>query len=101
MRSKYEIRYIPIAVEDLLSIYDWIADDSPNRAAAFVEKIDKKILNLENHPQLGRMPRNEKLKLFGYRVLIIDSFLIFYKVHSQVIEIHRVVHGSRNLDDLI
>jgi plasmid stabilization system protein ParE len=46
MPDKYAIRYLPIAVDDLLSIYDWIADDSPARATSFTEKLDKRINNL-------------------------------------------------------
>jgi hypothetical protein len=33
--------------------------------------------------------------------LILDSYLVFYKIRNQVIEIHRVVHASRNLDHFI
>lgn len=101
MPDKYGIRYLPVAVDDLLSIYDWIADDSPARAASFTEKLDKRINSLSNHPYLGRVPKHEKLRAFGYRVLIVEPYLVFYVVRGQIIEIHRVVHGSRNLDDIV
>ena len=101
MPDKYAIRYLPVAVDDLLSIYDWIADDSPARATSFTEKLDKRISNLSTHPYLGRLPKDDKLRAFGYRVLVIESFLVFYVVRGQRIEIHRVVHGSRNLDDIV
>jgi addiction module RelE/StbE family toxin len=101
MRSKYTLRYLPIAVDDLISIFDWVAADSPSNAAMFIEKLDQHILNLKNHPSLGRIPRDEKLKDFGYRVLIIESYLVFYMVRDMTVEIHRVIHGSRNLDDII
>jgi plasmid stabilization system protein ParE len=101
MPDKYAIRYLPIAVDDLLSIYDWIADDSPARATAFTEKLDKRINNLTIHPYLGRIPKHEKLQAFGYRVLVIGSYLVFYVVRGHIIEIHRVVHGSRHLDDIV
>ena len=101
MPDKYAIRYLPIAVDDLLSIYDWIADDSPTRATSFTEKLDKRIYNLTTHPYLGRIPKHEKLQAFGYRVLVIESYLVFYVVRGQIVEIHRVVHGSRHLDDIV
>jgi plasmid stabilization system protein ParE len=34
-------------------------------------------------------------------VLIIDSYLVFYLVREKLIEIHRVVHGSRDLEHLV
>ncbi len=101
MPAKYTLRYLPIAQVDLVSIFDYIAQDSPNRALSFVEKLDQRIGRLEQHPNLGRVPRHPKLREFGYRVLIVESYLVFYIVRGQTIEIHLVVHGSRNLDHLI
>ena len=101
MPDKLAVRYLPIAVDDLLSIYDWIADDNPTRATSFAEKLDKHINNLTTHPYLGRIPKHEKLRAFGYRVLVIESYLVFYVVRGKIIEIHRVVHGSRHLDDIV
>lgn len=101
MANKYTIRYLPIAVDDLVSIFDWIANDSPANADAFIKKLDRRILNLKNHPLLGRIPRDEKLKYCGYRLIIIESYLVFYIVRDKTVEIHRVIHGSRNLSDII
>ena len=101
MPDKFMLRYLPAAQDDLLSILDFIAQDSPTRAIKFIDKLDNRIGLLEDNPQLGRVPRHSKLREYGYRVLIIESFLIFYAIHGQIIEIHRVVHGSRNLDALI
>ncbi len=101
MPAKYTLRYLPIAQDDLVSIFDYIAQDSPNRALSFVEKLDQRIGRLEQHPNLGRVPRHPKLREFGYRVLIVESYLVFYIIRGQTIEVHRVVHGSRNLDHLI
>jgi toxin ParE1/3/4 len=101
MANKYVLRYLPVAVEDLISIFDWIASDSPTNAAAFIDKLDQRIGNLETHPFLGRIPRDDRLKSSGYRVLVIESYLVFYIVRFKTVEIHRVVHGSRNLEDIL
>ena len=101
MKSKHALRYLPVAVDDLISIFDWIANDSPANADAFIKKLDTQLLNLRNHPFLGRIPRDEKLKDFGYRVLIIEAYFVFYIVRNRTVEIHRVLHGSRNLEDII
>ena len=101
MANNYNLRYLPVAVDDLISIFGWIAGDSPSNAAAFVDKLDQRLGNLETHPFLGRIPRDDQLKSSGYRVLVIDSYLVFYIVRGKTVEIHRVVHGSRNLDDIL
>ncbi len=101
MANKYILRYLPVAVDDLISIFDWIANNSPATAAAFIEKLDQRIGSLKTHPFLGHIPRDDKLKGSGYRVLVIESYLVFYVVRAKTVEIHRIIHGSRNLDDII
>lgn len=53
------------------------------------------------NPLIGHVPKDETLKGFGERILVIKSFLVFDVIRGRTIEIHRVVHGSRNLDDII
>jgi toxin ParE1/3/4 len=102
MEYKYILRYLPVAYDDLISIFDWIAKDSPAKAAVFLEKLDSRIGRLRTHPFLGHISCDDRLKNAGYRILVIESYLIFYIIiRGKIIEIHRVVHGSRNLDDII
>lgn len=101
MSAKYKLQYLPVAQDDLISIFDYIAQDSPNRALAFVDKLDRHVGLLEQNPLLGRIPKHEKLREYGYRVLTVDSYVVFYIIRRHTIEVHRVVHGSRNLDHLI
>jgi len=101
MANRFTLRYLPIAVDDLISIFDWIADDNPANAAAFIEKLDQRIGRLRTHPFLGHLPRDDKLQSSGYRVLVIESYLVFYIVRGKIVEIHCVVQGSRHLEDII
>lgn len=101
MPDKYTLRYLPAADSDLVGIFDFIAQDSPNRALSYLRKLDKRVKLLERYPRLGRVPRHRKLREYGYRVLIVESYLVFYIVREQTVEIHRVIHGSRNLDMII
>ena len=101
MPGKATLRYLPVAQDDLVCILEFIATDSPRRAISFVNRLDERMSQLEHHPLLGRIPRHPKLREYGYRVLVIEDYLAFYIVRGQTIEIHRVVHGSRNTDHLI
>jgi plasmid stabilization system protein ParE len=67
MEHKYILRYLPVAYDDLISIFDWIAKDSPAKAAAFLEKPDSRIGSLRTHPFLGHISCDDKLKNAGYR----------------------------------
>jgi plasmid stabilization system protein ParE len=101
MPSSLPLRYLPAAQEDILSILGHIALDSPSRAVTFTDLLDKRIGALSAHPQLGRVPRHPHLRAMNYRVLVIESYLVFYQHRETFIEIHRVVHGSRNLDHML
>jgi toxin ParE1/3/4 len=101
MASKYTLRYLPVAVDDLVSIFDWMANDGPRNAAAFVENLGQRIGDLRTPPLAGRIPQEDILEKSGYRVLVIESYLVFYLIRGRTVEVHRVIHGSRNLDDIV
>ena len=101
MPAKYKLRYLPAAEKDLLSILEWIAKDSPDHAISFINKLDKRISILETFPKTGRIPRHPKLSESGYRILVIESYIAFYKIVGHTIQVHRVIRGSRNLDMII
>ncbi len=101
MPNKCNLRYLSIAQDDLVSILDWIAQDSASRAKVFVDSVANRIGRLEHHPLMGRIPRNEKLKKLGYRVLVVENYLVFYVQRGRTVEIHRVLHGSRHFDEIL
>jgi toxin ParE1/3/4 len=101
MPIKYTLRYLPAAQDDLLSILDFIARDSAGRALSFVERLEASIGSLEGQPLLGHVPRNPRLRESGYRILVIESYLAFYIIRADDIEVHRIIHGSRDLDHLV
>lgn len=101
MADNFAIRYLPVAIDDLLSIFDWIAADNRSKAASFLDSLDERIRILSSNPRIGRVPRQEDLKRLGYHVMAIDSYLVFYIVRGSTVEIHRVLHGSRNLEDVL
>ena len=101
MARRLQVRYLPAAEKDLLSIYDWIAAENPERAASFIEELDRTISRLAVHPLMGTVPKHSGLKQAGYRVLIVGAYLVFYKLHRNRIQVFRVVHGSRNLEAII
>ena len=98
MPEKHSSRYLPAAQEDPLSIFDFIAEDSPGRALSFLDRLQAQIGALEQHPFLGRVPRHPRLRKDGYRVLVVESYLVFYILRESSIEVHRVLHGSRDLE---
>ena len=101
MSKKYKIEYLPIAQEDLSDIFDYIKEDNPDAAANFIERIDKAVSKLELFPLLGTIPKDERLQMLGYRMLVIGKYLAFYVIRGNIIEIRRIIHGSRKYSFLL
>ncbi|MYL85219.1 type II toxin-antitoxin system RelE/ParE family toxin [Desulfovibrio aerotolerans] len=87
----------PRAKSDLIDIWDYIAEDSEERADSFVAKIHEKFLLLAGRPVIGRV-RDELEK--NIRSFPIGKYIIFYRPIADGIEVVRVLHGSRDLDAL-
>lgn len=85
----------PRAKADLVEIWDYIADDSENRADAFVETINQKLAVLAERPNIGRA-RDELGK--NIRSFPVGRYVIFYMPIQGGIDVVRVLHGARDLD---
>jgi toxin ParE1/3/4 len=91
-------RLSPQAEADLEEIGDYIAEDNPANARRFIERLTSKLKALGRHPMTGRArpELRSDLRSFPY-----GAYLILYRVVGDGVEIVRVVHAARNLDDLI
>ena len=48
-----------------------------------LEELEKNILSLGDHPNLGMVPRYSVLRRQGFKVLILEKNLVFYKVNEE------------------
>jgi addiction module toxin, RelE/StbE family len=99
--AKYNIEYLPLAYEDLEDIFTYIVEDDPEAAANLLNEIDSAILHLEDFPDMGLTPKNQRLANRCYKMLIIDDYLVFYVVVGDTVEIRRIVSGKRNFAKLL
>ena len=96
MPTRHTISYLSIAQKDLTGTIDTIAEESARAAADFVEKLDHHIGLLARHPRMGVVPKDTVLKSKGYRMLVVGSYLVFYVILEEKVEIRRVLHAKRN-----
>lgn len=101
MERKFEISYLSIALSDLEEIIAYIRVDSPKAAFKMVEKINEIISRLQYFPESGTVPRDKRLKKLGYRIIVVDNYLVFYTFKDNIVEIRRVLHGMRNYKFLL
>ena len=101
MSEPYESRYLSTAERDLIDIFEYIKKDNPSAAISQLEKFDKSVSRLALNPFLGVTPKDERLKKLGYRILIVDKYLVFYVAKAETVQIRRIIHGARRYDFLI
>jgi toxin ParE1/3/4 len=87
----------PEAESDLDEIWWCIAQDSPNNADSFLDRIQKQCIVLVDFPHMGTS-RDEITT--GLRSYPVGNYLIFYFPLDDGIEIVRVLHGSRDIQPL-
>ncbi len=87
----------PRAELDLLDIWDYIADDSLDRADEFLDRIEGKLQTLARNPGLGR--RREEL-LPGLQGFPIGNYVVFYREIEDGIDVIRVLRGSRDIEEI-
>lgn len=50
---------------------------------------------------MGQIPKDNRLQSLKYRILVIDSYLVFYVVKDTIVEIRRILHGKRRYSFLL
>ena len=94
MEKRYSVEYLPIAALDLTEIIDSIKMN-------LIDNIDESISKLELFPHIGIVPKDIRLQSLGYRILIIQNYLVLYIVMDDIAEIHRIISGKRKYSYLL
>ena len=100
----YRILRTDKASDQLFDLIQYIAADAgAETALSYLDKLDAAILNLAQFPYSGTVPRYSTLKKQGYRVLIVERHLIFYKVdeEKQTVMIHGIFDGRQEYQNLV
>lgn len=88
----------PAAQKDLMDIKQYISDelDNPVAAIRIVTKVTKRIKDLVDFPNMGAL-LSSKIKFeTGYRYIVCDNYIVFYRFEGDSIYIDRVLHGKRD-----
>jgi toxin ParE1/3/4 len=92
----YHVSLTESARNDLFQIASFITADSGYKETAteYIGKLEVGILSLKDYPERGSIPRYKLLRLQGFRILIIESHLVFYKIIDQnkAVIVYRILH---------
>lgn len=99
--DSYEVRLYPAAKQDLLDIIDALNTLSPDAALRYYDLLTEKIASLAQLPERCPHPRDLALAARGYRVLIMENYLVFYVVSGHSVQIRRILYGRRDYRALL
>ncbi len=87
---------------DLQAIYRYIRPDDEAIARRFLESAYDSFEFLADHPMIGRArPEFGHPDLRSWRVQGFRNYLIFYRPDSGRVQVWRVLHGSRDLHQIV
>lgn len=96
--NKYNIEYSKESKQDLIDIKQYIKYhlQEPLIAQKLISKIKTEIDNLKNNPELYAIIDDDVIKRLEIRKLIVDNYIVFYRIKNNNIQIVRIMYGRRN-----
>lgn len=98
-QTRYRLRYLPLFWDNLNSAITYIADTLHNPAAAerLLGQIEAVILSHRENPLMVPIYRTTKKRPHPYYWFEVGSYMVFYVVLDDVMEVRRIVYGARDL----
>ena len=101
---KYKVIRTDTADTGIRKIILYVAQNFGNDVALKkLDAIEKRILELGDDPYIGTEPRYLVLKRQGYKVLILEKYLVFYKIdeENKAVVIYAVVDQRQDYLNII
>lgn len=98
MPQEYKIKYTPVAVDDMDEIFSYISKDNIVGAEVLLKKISDRITGLAVFPNMGSVLSEDEYTLInrGYRFIVVQPYLVFYRIIDDTVIIHRILHARRD-----
>ena len=91
----YKAVFLPEARGDSEEIREYLSQYYESTVRNFFALLKKRINSIKSNPFIAP----PYLERPSYRRLVVEDYLVFYKVDEdkKLIEIHRILHGSRDI----
>jgi toxin ParE1/3/4 len=93
-----KLRRAPRAIADAEEIWFAIAADDVRAADRVAARIYDAELRIADFPEIGRT-RDELVP--GVRSWVVGAYVIFYAVASDAVVMLRIIHGARDMGDVL
>ncbi|MFZ2448543.1 MAG: type II toxin-antitoxin system RelE/ParE family toxin [Syntrophobacteraceae bacterium] len=94
-----KVRWTQNAIEHLVNIYEYIANNSPMYAKGMMDKITRRSEQIAEHPFSGR--KVPQYNAEDIREIIEAPYRIIYRIRPDQLDVIAVVHCARLLPDTL
>ena len=101
--NKYQLKIFPLAQRDMEQIFHYIAVKLCNPSAALgqINDFEKALESVCTFPESCPYINNEYVKDKSLRKLIVNNYIVFYRIKNKEIQVVRVLYGMRNYETLL
>ena len=103
MKNKYDLNIYPLAKQDMEQIFDYIAVElcNPTASLKLANDFERALQQVCSFPESCPFVNNQYVKDNTLRKLIVNNYIIFYRVYNTEIQVVRVIYGMRNFESLL
>lgn len=97
--NKYAVEYLPSALNDMSEIVSsFVMLGSKQGALRIKDKMTSAAQRIGEFPYSGLTVPDEKLAKFGFRMVVVEKYLMFYKMFEadKKVIFYRVLDGKSN-----
>jgi plasmid stabilization system protein ParE len=99
--ERYDVKILRAAQDDLSEIVDYLNTLSPQAAFRYYDMIVDGIMSLSEMPERCPLVRDARLRMRGYRFLVVESYMVFFVILDNIVQIRRILYGKRQYEDLL
>lgn len=94
----HKIVYLPIAENDLMEALDYLIRvlDAPKAAVDLLEEFDRTVQQIARFPYACELYRTDRPMKDEIRKVAIKSYVLYYAVFPEHVELRRFLHGRRD-----
>lgn len=93
---RFEVRYLPLAVQDLEQMTEYLLHFYPDTASRTLQEMEKKLALLAEMPEMCEVYTPNPF----YRRMVAGKHLVFYHVNERqrTIDVYRVLRGTWDIE---
>lgn len=95
MEQRHEVIFLPPAqteLEEITRVHMALA--GPRSARKITDAVFDALEQLARFPLSGPMVQDEQLSAAGYRYILVEKYLVFYRVMGDTVFVYHIAHGA-------